>query len=696
MIRPVTIVADHFWWAPAGRGWAKFARPHCLFTTLLVALFSLPTHLAGSPVEIIGIHPASTILVAVLDSTPPAPKREPDEAFPASSQAEKARAAVIVEHTRLGLVPPDSDEARRRREDKQRAAEAKKAEEAAALADRLERRRQRLAELAAERGDLTKGNKRKLLKEARAARKRELARAKAEREQTKLLAQRAEEQRIREEKRAAFLAKREAEAARLAKQREADAARALAKREAEEKRARAAAAMRAATPARPVPIARPPAPRLTAAERKALAQQAKENARLERITRARLQKESKAARRAARIVYAAGRKDRQAANRKARRDALVARNQAREERRQARRLAATEREASKLAKRAARDARNADRLAAKAAKRTEREAIKAARLAAKAAKRAGKEEARLARLTAQRLRKEGKLAQRLARRQAANDRRAARLAAREARRSERLARRALRKADRLARREARRAARLARREARRLRRKENPIYWTAEPAIALGLPLRSGGGNDEKSLEAITVQALAGYHRARGMSIRGGLAATVINSKVSSESTRTETTTEMAVIQIIQNPDGSRTEVTGPVQVTQTITSKTRYYNRLTSIDLPVLVGYRLQGNRYGLMIEAGPCLNLTSGGEAHVKTGDAWQQVGGGYYIGRRSGIGVLAQVTGEYQLSSNSALTAGVRLQSFGAAFEDREVTSNTTRASTISLSVGYRFKF
>jgi len=315
--------------------------------------------------------------------------------------------------------------------------------------------------------------------------------------------------------------------------------------------------------------------------------------------------------------------------------------------------------------------------------------LRDARLAERAARKSERDLRKAERIAASQALREERLAQKASLRDA-------RLAARLARRSDRLARREFRRAERMARRAARRAARLARREARRLRRKQNPPYWTAEPAIAIGLPARSGGGGDEKSLEAITVQALAGYHRAQGLSVRAGIAATMINSKVSSEETTTQTISQTAVVRIIRNPDGTQTEEMGTVQVPQTVIRETRFYNQLSSVDFPILLGYRVKGNRYGLMVEAGPSLNLSSGGSAHIRAGDGFRAVGGGHFLGRRPGIGFLAMLSGEYKLTETTALTGGVRIQSFGGAFENPEASSNATRVSTLSLQVGYRLRF
>jgi len=169
----------------------------------------------------------------------------------------------------------------------------------------------------------------------------------------------------------------------------------------------------------------------------------------------------------------------------------------------------------------------------------------------------------------------------------------------------------------------------------------------------------------------------------------------VINSRVSSAETRTETVSQTAVVRIVQNPDGTQTEEMGTVQVPQTITTESRYYNQLTSIDIPILLGYRFRSTRYSLLAEAGPSLNLSSGGDAHIREGEGYRKVGGGYYLNRRAGIGFLAILTGEYKLSDNRALIGGVRIQSFGRAFESPGV-GRATKVTTLSLQVGYRIRF
>lgn len=338
------------------------------------------------------------------------------------------------------------------------------------------------------------------------------------------------------------------------------------------------------------------------------------------------------------------------------------------------------------------DARRALLLASRAEKQARKRQLLAERSASKAAKKARREQLLAERLADRLSRKADRLALQEARRADRLSRKSERMALREARRAERLA-------ARLARRDARR---LARAERRRLRKLRPQPYWTAEPMLAVSLPLRSGGGSgdsgsnqDEKSLEGISFQALAGHHRPNGLSLRSGISYSRINSKISSESTEQTTVSQTGVVTIIENPDGSRTEQIGTVQVPQTITTKVRYYNSVTSLDIPILLGYRIKGSKYSMMLEAGPTFNLSSGGSAHLRTGDGYRSVGGNHFFNKRMGLGLLLQLSGEYQLSDKNALTAGLRIQGMGS-FEDPAVAGYQTSYSLIGVSFGYRVRF
>lgn len=428
--------------------------------------------------------------------------------------------------------------------------------------------------------------------------------------------------------------------------------------------------------------------------RQALAQ--RERQRRNALTRDSLQRVANAMEKQAREINKRNRVKYAAAEREARRQAAIDRKVASRERKLALAEDRRQRQADAIAKReqrsADKDARKALLLASRAEKQARKRQLLAERSASKAARKARKEQLLAERLADRLSRKTDRLALQEARLADRLSRKSERMALREARRAERLA-------ARLARRDARR---LARAERRRLRKLRPQPYWTAEPMLAISLPLRSGGGSgdsgsnqDEKSLEGLTFQALAGHHRPNGLSLRSGISYSRINSKISSESTEQTTVSQTGVVTIIENPDGSRTEQIGTVQVPQTITTKVKYFNSVTSLDIPLLLGYRFKGSKYSMMVEAGPTLNLSSGGSAHLRTGDGYRSVGGNHFFSKRMGVGLLLQLSGEYQLSDKNALTAGLRIQGMGS-FEDPAVAGYQTSYSLIGVSLGYRVRF
>jgi len=232
-------------------------------------------------------------------------------------------------------------------------------------------------------------------------------------------------------------------------------------------------------------------------------------------------------------------------------------------------------------------------------------------------------------------------------------------------------------------------------------RDKRPAYWTIEPGIALSLPSSSGNSGDgpgsEKALEGLSLQALVGYHRAGGLSFRTGIIRSRINSKVVSEITRAGSQPQEAVVAIIENSNGSRSEQLGIVQVATTETVTTKYYNSVSSTDIPLLIGYRFAGNKWGLMVEAGPTFNLSSGGAAHHYNGTGFADVGGDYFRNKLKGRGFLVNFGGAYGLTEKTSLTANLRFQSFGdGGFENPNVASVATNYSLLGIQLGYRIRF
>ena len=273
--------------------------------------------------------------------------------------------------------------------------------------------------------------------------------------------------------------------------------------------------------------------------------------------------------------------------------------------------------------------------------------------------------------------------------------------------SRRAERRRLARARR-AEREARRAARRAERDARRAKkgkkpkkiRKKKEKFYTAEVYAGVNLSTRSGtgAGGNEQQLEGRTYGGLVGYHRASGVSVRSGVLGTTIYSKLESVTTEAGFRSELGVVSITEAADGTRTERRGMVQIPTETTTTMRIYNRRSSVDIPLLIGYRTDAGPFGLLLEAGPLFNLSSGGTGSIvgEQGAIIPASGRAYFLGRRAGVGALLNAGASYGLGEKSFLTLNLRYQMLGGQFENAEVTPAATTYGTLGVQVGYRVRF
>jgi hypothetical protein len=242
-------------------------------------------------------------------------------------------------------------------------------------------------------------------------------------------------------------------------------------------------------------------------------------------------------------------------------------------------------------------------------------------------------------------------------------------------------------------------------------RKKESAYWSAEFGLAASLVSKdanaSGDGgnggqatinnNNERGLEGITLQGLIGYHRPAGLSLRSGLLFSRINTRIRTDVTTTATTGEEGVVAILVQSDGRRIEQRGTVEVTTEETSSATYYNSVSSLDVPILLGYRFATGGFGLMVEGGPTISLSSGGAAKLYDGvNDFRVASDNHFLGRRTGLGFMFNLTGEYRLGEKAALIGGLRLQGFGGRFEDVAVAGYATTYMLVGVQVGYRVRF
>jgi len=232
-------------------------------------------------------------------------------------------------------------------------------------------------------------------------------------------------------------------------------------------------------------------------------------------------------------------------------------------------------------------------------------------------------------------------------------------------------------------------------------RSKKSAYWTVEPGVALSLARNSRSGvegpGSEDALEGISLQGLVGYHSASGLSVRTGLAMSRISSVLEAEVDRPGTRTEEVVTTLIENTNGVINEQTDLVEVAFIETTTSKFYNSVSSVDIPVLIGYRFSGNKWGLLVEAGPTFNISSGGEAHRYNGTRFAAVDGNYFRKRLKGQGYLINLGGTYRLMGNTSIALNLRYQSFGNdGFEEPELSDSSTNYRLLGVQVGYRVRF
>jgi len=128
---------------------------------------------------------------------------------------------------------------------------------------------------------------------------------------------------------------------------------------------------------------------------------------------------------------------------------------------------------------------------------------------------------------------------------------------------------------------------------------------------------------NERVLEAVTADLLVGYQTTKGWTMRSGLSYQRVNSVVEA---RLESTVELrreGIAEIIINPGGDTSFVTGLINESVRTRSYNRYYNQLTTIDFPLLLGKTFSKGRWRIGLEAGPVFNLVTSGSARYQLAD-------------------------------------------------------------------------
>lgn len=202
-----------------------------------------------------------------------------------------------------------------------------------------------------------------------------------------------------------------------------------------------------------------------------------------------------------------------------------------------------------------------------------------------------------------------------------------------------------------------------------------------------------------RPLEAISTDLLLGYQTPNNWTLRSGVGYTRINTvaEVNSVSVNDSLRGEGVVRVEIRAP-GDTTFVMGTVNLTQTTTRTQRYYNNLTLLDIPLLIGRRFSFGKLDLNLEAGPVFNLTARASARLPiSATTFSERTESENLYRTSiGVSWRGQATAGYRLTDKLSVYTGIdyrRLPQRGVETDNAPVT---TRYSLIGGKVGLRYRF
>jgi hypothetical protein len=169
----------------------------------------------------------------------------------------------------------------------------------------------------------------------------------------------------------------------------------------------------------------------------------------------------------------------------------------------------------------------------------------------------------------------------------------------------------------------------------------------------------------ERPLNAVTGQILAGYETGSGFSLRSGLGYTRINSVAEVTLDTTITTIGSGITDIIVNGPGDTTFITGVVERRIHTTGTSRYYNRLSTIDVPILLGKTFRAGKWRFGVEAGPVLNILTSGSARYQMADgsfSTRTDNENLFRKRLSGIGWQGSLSANFQILPKLDVGLGV----------------------------------
>lgn len=202
------------------------------------------------------------------------------------------------------------------------------------------------------------------------------------------------------------------------------------------------------------------------------------------------------------------------------------------------------------------------------------------------------------------------------------------------------------------------------------------------------------------SLESFKSQLLLGLHINNRFFLRTGLAYRRINFRTDySSSVIEELTDPEGILSIRVDVDGDSTFTYGPTNITRTESSRFRYYNSLTTLDIPLLLGYSFGKGKLQFSLEAGPVFNIGSFSKAKLLGEDLnffTASNDTGWYKKRLSGVGFTASGTLNYPISRRSAVTLGVNYERTPVSGFEASNAGYQSHYNIIGVSAGVKMRF
>ncbi|MEM9929967.1 MAG: hypothetical protein AAF840_09125 [Bacteroidota bacterium] len=242
--------------------------------------------------------------------------------------------------------------------------------------------------------------------------------------------------------------------------------------------------------------------------------------------------------------------------------------------------------------------------------------------------------------------------------------------------------------------------------------KRNQPSWTIGLTGGIGLPQReilapnpdNTGQRDrnlevERPLETISAQFLVGFETGNGFSLRSGLGYQRINSLAEYTVDTVITTITTGISEIIINGPGDTTFITGLVERRTHTSGTSRYYNNLTTINLPILLGKTFRAGKWRFGVEAGPVLNLRTSGSARYQQPDNTfntRAENEGLFRSRLTGLGWQGSLFTSFAIRPKLDVSLGVsgfRQQRGGFEIEG-SATKTTYDTYGVQLGVKHRF--